>query len=184
VADGYWMRNLFVEPQSVELEGPRSALEAIERGETQVRTEPVDLEGATDDVVVRAPLVLPEGVRAVNVPDAVTVTVIVEALPVTLSYDAPVQPRRLAAGLEVEVLSPSRVQVLLSGPRSQLEVMSAEDLVAVVDLAGLGPGVHRVTPAVQPPLDLQLAGTTPETVEVVIRGPASTATRPAATRTP
>ena len=168
LAEGYYLGGVAVEPQFVQLDGPEEVLLTL-GAENAVLTVPVDVAGARATVRERVRLVLPEGVTAVNAPEGVTVTVKLEALPGTVTFDVPVGARRLAAGL-TSATAPESVRVLLSGPRTELERLMVEDIAAYVDLSGLGPGTHRLTPRIETPPGVRASSSTPEVVEVVVTG--------------
>jgi len=166
VAAGYFSSERLVEPQLVELEGSRDALRQIQRV-GKVFTIPVDLTGASGRFEQLVALDLPPGVAAINAPEGVTLTVEIEALPGTVTLDVPVRVRWLRDGLRATV-TPEQVQVLLSGPRPELEQITSDDLAAFVDLSGKGLGTHRLRVHVDLPPNVSSPSTTPGEVEVVV----------------
>src|SRR6185503_5658109 len=102
---------------------------------------PLDITGATDDVVQRVALVLPDGVDG---PDSVLVEVNVAAIEFSLTVQRSLDIRGLAPGLGA-ILSPSSVDVILLGPLPLLENLTLEDVRVVVDLQGLTAGTYQVT---------------------------------------
>ncbi len=73
----------------------------------------------------------------------------------------------LDAGLEAAVAIDT-LDVILSGPLPLLESLGADDVFVILDLTGLLPGNHTVTPRVVAPTEIQAEGVIPERVEVVI----------------
>jgi YbbR domain-containing protein len=179
VADGYFFSGVWVEPQMVELDGPADLVRDIGSA-GRVYTVPIDLSGAAGDATYEVALDLPEGVTAMNAPQGVTVTIEIEALPGTRTLELEIQREGLRDGL-VAAVTPDRVQVLLSGPEPDLEALEAagsEGVTAVVNLAGLGPGAHRVSVSVDSPPGLWVGSITPDEVDVTIRSAAGTSFTP------
>ncbi len=182
VADGYVVGAFTTEPEVVELIGPPELLRQMQ-DQGRVTTAPVDVTGASGRLEKRVALELPDGVTALNAPAGVTVTVEVEPLPGTATLDMPVTVRSLANGLTATV-TPSRVRVLLSGPRPELERIQPADVAVYADVAGRGAGSHRVRLRMEAPPGVRLRSITPEQVEIEIRSLwTPTAPRPLATGT-
>ena len=169
-ATGYRRGSVVVEPSTVTLAGVPSALEDLPGF---VETDPISVTNATQDLVIRSPLTVPQDVVVVGV-DFVTVTV--EVLPILSS-------RAMTATVEVRgvqpewvaVASPSVVDVILEGPDPILTNMTSDDLRVFVDVFGLGRGTQRVEPDVLAPEGVTVVSIIPETIEVVL-GPARTPT--------
>lgn len=128
VAEGYLLVDFTVEPQLVQLEGPREVIDPLPN-----LSPLVDISGLSQDTVEVVPLDLPAGVTALNAPDGVTVTIKVSPLLDAKSIDVPVTVRGVAPGLATR-LQPETVRVLLNGPRPVLEALDPDDVTAVVDL--------------------------------------------------
>jgi len=60
------------------------------------------------------------------------------------------------------------VEVVLEGPETQLNALTAQDLRIYVNLSGLGPGMYRIDPVVLAPPNVRVVNVIPETVEVRI----------------
>lgn len=171
LADGFVLDGWQVQPQWVQLEGPRDVLQTI----NTVSTELVDYTDFTESREVPVQLVLPEGVRALNAPDGVTVTVKVVA-PGSRTFDVPVRARGVARNL-VATVSPDRARVLLGGTQTELDAVPAETLEAFVDLSGKPAGRHRLSIQIDPPPGVLRRSITPEEVEVLLE-PATPTVRP------
>lgn len=102
----------------------------------RVKTQPVDISGSTSDVEAVAALVVPDGVYSLK-PAEVQVTVKIGASRSFLAV--PVVIRNVPEGYVVSV-SPLQVDIVVRGPRSLLDQLSAGDLTAWVDAAGHGIG--------------------------------------------
>jgi YbbR domain-containing protein len=171
-ADGFYVTSISVSPQIVQLDGAPAPLAVIEQEGTVYAM--LNIAGATEDVVRRVPLDLPDGVTAVNAPDGVTVTVQVSPLHGTVSVEAAVQTRGLGSGLRVRSVSPRKVDVLVGGPQTQLHDITADDVEVFVDLTGLGAGRHTLSPRPSVPSGYLWRSVSPAIVDVVIEGGSGT----------
>jgi YbbR domain-containing protein len=176
-APGYRRGSVEVQPSTVTLAGLPSVLDALPGF---VETDPISVISATQDLVVRTPLTVPQNVVVVGV-DFVTVTV--EVLPILSSraMTATIEIRGVNPGW-VASASPVVVDVILEGPDALLADMASGDLRVILDVFGLGLGTHRVEPDVLAPEGVSVVSIIPETIEVVIApGPTPT---PSPTLTP
>lgn len=113
-----------------------------------VETQPVNLSGADDDLVVSVPLNLPSGVIVVG---ESTVRVSVTISPIEGSKTLTDLPAELVGNRpEYQYdISPELVDVILSGPLPDLDALRTGDVRVVLDLTEYLPGVYQVTPQVQ-----------------------------------
>jgi YbbR domain-containing protein len=178
VASGYWVRDIAIEPNVVTLIGDPEVVSEIYGF---VETLPLDISGATGDVVERMPLKLPEQVSPLGV-QGVKVTVYVEAQQGTLTILREPVIRGLSTNL-VASISPKEVAVTLTGPRPRLGTLTDEDVYVYVDLVDRGAGAHRIDLTYLVPEGLEVITLSPEVVEVEIR-PAPPTPTPTSTSTP
>jgi YbbR domain-containing protein len=161
-ARGYRLGEVTVDPETVEVTGPESALRRLR----QAVTEPVDVTGATGSrreavtvgiadpaVRLRAPLVAQVDVRIT--PDAAERTL--EAVPVTVR-DA---PRALALELE-----PGAVTVVVRGSPAAIDALTPAGLRIWVDGKELRPGRTAVDVRVDVPDGIELVRLQPAQVRV------------------
>lgn len=187
VAPGYRLTNISVSPPVVTLFSSDPSVVAGLAG--FVETERLDISKASDDIEVRANLVLPDGVSLVG-DQTVVVQISVAAIESSLTVQKDLEIQGLGSGLSA-VPSPSTVDVILSGPLPALDSLTPESVRVVLDLLNLPPGSHQVTPKVIVlPEGVIVQTVLPSTIEVLITGP-GTATpsivgtpTPAASRTP
>jgi YbbR domain-containing protein len=114
----------------------------------------------------------PKGITANE--QSVRVTVALQMVPAFASIPAPPRVINLGAGLTATVIDPTGQIVALNvnGPLAVLAQLRPTDISVTVDVAGLGPGRHRLPPRVFMPQTLQLESIVPDRVEVEIaRGP-------------
>ncbi len=143
--DGYALTGIVYNPQYVLVSGPQEVLDSIPG---TLSTEQIDLTGKTEsfqvEIAVRVPY---EDVFVVG-SSLITVEVGITALSTSRQFDnIPVRITGLADTLNA-VLAPEDVTIILTGPRVELDTLTPEDLDVVVNLSGLGPGMHRVRPVV------------------------------------
>ncbi len=165
VAAGYRVTNITVSPNFITVASTDPRL--VEQMPGFVNTLPLDISGASDDVVRRLPLELPSGVT-VDGEQAVLAQVNIAAIEYSLTVERVLEMRGLPPGLSAST-SPETVNVLLLGPLTALDVLSLEDVRVVVDLEGLGPGTYQVIPEVEVlPQGLRAENVLPSQMEVVV----------------
>jgi hypothetical protein len=178
VAPGYWVRDVTVEPQFVTLIGEPKVVQEIEGF---VETLPLDISGATGDIVERMPLDLPEQVSSAGV-QGVKVTVQIEAQ----QGNATLLREPIIRGLSTDlyaVVSPKEVAVTLTGPLPRIRALTDEEVFVYLDLIDKGIGQHRIELAALVPEGMELLSILPEFAEVEIRRVPPTPT-PTSTPTP
>jgi YbbR domain-containing protein len=158
---GYRLTSMTADPVLVKVSGPLDIINSI----SSIPTDDVDIEGAVQDVKrfvrLRPPLNVTTSTQ--------TVTATVGLLAVRASAPVSVVPRvsNLGVNLTASLVTPI-VAITLSGPLGDLAQLRATDVSVIVNVAGLGPGTHRVEPQIFVPPNLQQESIVPEKVEVVI----------------
>jgi YbbR domain-containing protein len=143
-APGYYVSRLTPNPPLVPVRGDPDVLRSL----TAIETEPINLQGVTEDTSVIAQLDPPEGVTLEEV-ETVEVTITVVAQPDFQVVEAPVRISGLDSGLDANV-APSSAVISLSGPLPVLQQLDpANDIRVTVDLSGLEPGSYQIEPSVQ-----------------------------------
>jgi YbbR domain-containing protein len=166
VANGYLLTKLSVFPPIVTVYSTNPALVNDIPG--IVETQPLELRGASEDIITRLALILPEGVSVVGE----------QNVQVQVGID-PIQSNLTLSKIKVEVVglpegmtatvSPAEVDVILSGPAPLLDTLLLQEIRVVIDVAGLTPGVYQLTPRVEILVaDVVVESILPNTVEVVI----------------
>lgn len=164
-APGFVTGKVTSDPATVEVAGPESRLREL----TGATTEPVEVTGSQDrvrDVVTIG--IADSAVRMVQPQNA---TVVVEVLPAPVERDLPGLPvrwRNLGAGLRAQV-QPSLTRLTARGRREALASLSAGEIDAFVDLAGLGPGRYNLRVQVDPSQTFRITAIAPAVVNVTIR---------------
>ena len=180
-APGFVVTSVTVEPPLIALTGSSGPLDDVE----QLRTAPVNLDGANADLVRSVDIIFPDDTSPrVNEPDVVRVTVRVApvALPFQVTLPAAVNLVGLGAGLQSGV-NPQVITVTLNGSSGALSSLSQAQLRAAVDVSGLGPGTYQLPVSIDLPEGVSLAGAAPE-VTVNLRFPPAPTGTPEPTDTP
>jgi YbbR domain-containing protein len=166
VKSGYRLTGLTITPQVVTLYSDNA--DAIQNLPGYVSTEPLDISGASADINKSLSLVLPEGVQVVGNPEIV-VQVSISAIEDSITLSRPIRFQGLTPGLTA-TLSPSSVDIILSGPAPIIWSLHPADVDVFLDLSGLAPGTYKLQPQVKlPDPSLQVVTISPEQVEVVIK---------------
>lgn len=175
-ASGYTVSGVQVDPPLISLTGSSGPLDAV----AVLRTEPISIAGATQNLVRRAALVFPGGTSPqVGEPVSVRVTVQITPLDRTFQVALPAQVNLigLSSGLLASA-NPNIVSVAVTGSSSALDVLSGTTLRADIDVSGLGPGSYQLPVQVTLPDGIRLVGDPPE-VTIILRLP----TTPTSTNT-
>ncbi len=143
--EGYVLTKISYEPQSVFVSGALSELSTI--GAT-LETLPISLSDATRDFSVDVPLALPEGVLLIGANNTVTVNIGIAAQTTVRQFDnIPVEYIGLTAGYSV-TFTPDKISVVLSGPITQINSITSEDIHAIIDLNNVSPGNKEIEPRI------------------------------------
>jgi YbbR domain-containing protein len=160
----YVIGPLTADPPAVEVIGPESAVKRA----TEVLAEPVSVNGAKTPVRETVTLGLLDPALRLKTARSATVTVQIVPAPLerTLRH-RPVHLRNLAPNLEATAL-PAAVDLSVRGSRDALNRMDADDVVAFIDLAGLGPGQYSLTVHADAAPDVGITRVEPASVQVRI----------------
>ena len=163
-APGYMVGQMTAEPSTVEVVGPESAVKRA----SEAMTEPVSVAGARDKVRESVTVgVLDPALRLKNPrPATVTVQIVPAPLERTLR-NRPVHLRTLANNLVAEA-TPAIVDVTIRGSREALSRVESDDVVAYIDLAGLGAGEYTLTAHADASQDAGVVRIEPSSVRVRI----------------
>jgi len=166
VASGYHLTDISVFPPVVTVFAANPDLVGTLPG--VVETQPLELQSAKEDISTRVTLNLPEGISIVG-----EQTVLIQA------GVSPIESSVTLAGEKVEIInvgdglsaqvSPTTVDVIVSGPLPLLDTLTRQDVRVTVDLSGLTPGTYQITAKVEVLIsDVVVESILPNTMEVVI----------------
>jgi YbbR domain-containing protein len=163
-APGFVIGSMVSDPPAVDVLGPESAIKRV----SFAVTEPVSVSGARDRV--RGTVVLGLVDPSLRLKSVRSATVTVQILPAPLERtlrNRPVHLKNVAPGLTARA-EPTSVDVTLRGSRDALNRIDADEIVAYVDLAGLGVGRYQLTAHADGSPEVGVARVDPSAVEVQI----------------
>ena len=166
-APGYVVGKITVQPATVQVTGPESAVKRT----TEALTETVSVAGARAAVSETVTIGLLD--PSMRVKSSGVATVRVEVLPgprERVLRGQPVRLRNLGANLAAEAVPPT-IDIVLRGSREGLSRLDSGDVVAYVDLQGLGPGDYPLDVQVDASSDAGVARIEPATAQVRITRP-------------
>jgi len=167
IASGYRLTNISVNPVVVTVFSTDPDL--VNNLPGFVQTQPLNLTGANENLLVSLPINVPNGVTVVS-ESTVSVSVSI----------SPIQGSRTLNGLQIEVvgllpeyaaeIAPRIADVILSGPLPELDDLSTKDVRVLIDLSEFIPGIYQVEPRVEVGTSgLLVESILPATVEVDIQ---------------
>ncbi|HNH27079.1 MAG TPA: CdaR family protein [Anaerolineales bacterium] len=166
VASGYRLTDISVSPPVVTIYSTDPDLVNSLPG--VLETQPLDLQNAQDDIATRLKLSLPSGISVIG-----EQTVFVQAgvspieSSVTISSEN-IEILGLDESLNVQI-SPSNVDIILSGPLPLLETLTRQSVRVTVDLTGLTEGKYQLSPNVEVLVaNVAVESILPNTIEVTL----------------
>jgi len=163
IAPGYFNPSIAIDPPAITVFGSPSVIAALPGF---IETEPIDVEGAQANVIVRPALTVPPNVAVVS-GQQVEVSIFIEPIQSSATVEVTPELQGLEPGFTTTI-SPETVEVILSGPLPLLETLAADDVRVVLDLFGLERGKHQVEPQVVVPEGTTAQNILPPTVQVEI----------------
>lgn len=162
-AAGYRVEAISVNPLLVSVEGEADQI----LGLSEAPTEPIQISGATQDVVKDVALVLPEGVLPAGGDLTVRVTLTIRPIAATRTYDAGIVILGAESGLDYR-FSITHALATVGGPLADIDRIDAAVFTLRAPVGGLGPGTHIVTLEANLPVGLSLVTSDPTTVSVTV----------------
>jgi len=167
IANGFYLTGLSATPVNVTVFASEPDL--VNSMPAFVETVPINLNGASADFEVDVSLNLPDGVNLIG---DQTISVQVGIAPIGSSINfinIPVQVINLGANYTA-TLSPTVVDVYLSGPLYLLEGYTFSDIIINLDLIDRGPGTYQLVPVMERLSELlKVDAILPGTIEVIIK---------------
>ncbi len=174
----YQVASVTVNPVAVTVAGDSTSLGQL----VQLTTASLDLNGATADVTRQVNLVLPPGISVIGSPTvSVAVHLVVRTASQTFSAGIVLSGAR---DDRIYGLSVDQVLVTLGGTPTALAGIDGQTFAVTLDVDGLAPGVHVLTPIVNLPASLKLIGMSPASVTVTITIAASPTPSPSSSAAP
>ena len=146
IAKGYRVDDLSVDPSFVTVYS--SDKDVLNSLDSYIDTETVRLDEISATTSKKIGLKVPEGVTVVGEP-SVTMNITVSATEGTSTYsDIPISVLGLEEGYEA-VISPTEVDVYLTGPVNTLSTITNANVTAVVELQDLEEGSYTLAPKIE-----------------------------------
>jgi len=146
VASGYRLTDISVSPPVVTIYSEDPALVNSLPG--VLETQPLDLQNAQDDITTRLKLSLPAGISVIG-----EQTVLVQAGVSPIESSVTISGQRIEViGLDENLnvqISPTSVDIILSGPLPLLDTLTRQSVRVTVDLTGLAAGTYQLSPKVE-----------------------------------
>lgn len=162
-APGFVIGTVTVDPKTVEITGPESAV----KGASEAITENVSVAGARASVTENVTVGLLDPSLRLKSPRLATVKIEVLPGPRERTLRLPVRLHSTGPNLVAQAM-PTTVEIVLRGSREALSHIEAGDVTAFVDLSGLGPGDYPLEVRVEASADAGVARVDPATVQVRI----------------
>lgn len=166
VASGYRLTNISVFPPVVTVYSSDPSLVNALPG--VLETQPLNLENAKEDLTTRLALSLPVGLSLVG-EQAVLVQVGVAPIQSSLTLsNKEIEVIGLAADRDI-LVSPNRVDVILSGPLPLLDTLNPQEVRVLLDVTDFEDGTYQLEPEVEILVaDIVVESILPGTVEAVL----------------
>jgi YbbR domain-containing protein len=163
-APGFVIGASTADPAEVEIVGPESAVKRA----SEALTQPVSVTNAREQVRENVTIgVLDPLLRVKNARSALVTVKIVPAPLERVLRRRPLHLRNVSASLTAQA-EPTAVDVTLRGSREHLARLDADDVVAYVDVAGLGAGSYQLTVHAEIAREAGVTRIEPSTVQVRI----------------
>lgn len=166
VASGYRLTDISVSPPVVTIYSTDP--EIVNSLPGVLETQPLDLQNAQDDITTRLRLSIPAGVSVIG-----EQTVLVQAGVSPIESSVTISSERieivgLGSDLNVQI-SPSNVDIILSGPLPLLETLTRQSMRVTVDLTNLAAGTYQLSPKVEVLIaNVVVESILPNTIEVAL----------------
>ena len=146
IASGYRLTNISSNPLVVTVYS--SDPELVNNLPGYIETQPLNLTDAQEDLQVSLPLAVPSGISVVG-ESTIKVTVSISPIQGSVTLTSlPVEIVDLLPDYNV-ILSPDRVDVILSGPIPTLDELTSSDVRVLINLADYTEGVYQLEPLVE-----------------------------------
>lgn len=162
-AEGFELAEYSIEPTSIEIEGPRSAVEPVENA----TTDEIDLTGRAEDFTIRLRSYIDAERASIVGSDVVEFTGSIEPVIIARFFDAiTIAPVRIPDGITV-ALGMGSGSVRVRGAFSVMDGLTARDLRLRVDCSSMeGPGSFELPIEIITPDGVEVISVQPNRVEV------------------
>jgi YbbR domain-containing protein len=164
-ADGFEIGKIVLEPPTVEIAGPESALKLVR----EAVTEAVSVQGASAPIEETVTIGVADARLRLVTAQSARASIEIKPTPLErMLTEVPVLIRNAPAPRRVRV-TPSSARVWVRGRKDVVSALDADSVVLFVDVAGLGRGRHSLPLHAEPIRDVDIIRTQPATVSVVVQ---------------
>ncbi|RUM87870.1 MAG: hypothetical protein DSZ23_05195 [Thermodesulfatator sp.] len=163
VAPGYEVERVYVDPRETQISGAAKEVATLK----YLELNPINLKDARETFSEEVGLNLQGLHIAVEGPSKFKVTVFIR--PAHGEKKIHHVPLRIKKGDYAVSVWPSEISVKLEGEKPALNKIKIEQIKATIDVSGLEPGSHKLTPAVEVPPGFKCTGTVPEKIKVRVK---------------
>ncbi len=162
-ASGFVVAAVRLKPDRIRLAGTAAMLEGVDN----IKTRPINLEGASESFKKEVPLNLPEAIIVEPRYRIVVAEVEIGQRQITRLFEnIPIMAKGNATGYRIE---PKGITLTISGPEAIVSQIESNPAFSVtIDLAGLTAGSHSLKAAIKLPLHTTLVHVSPELFSVTI----------------
>jgi YbbR domain-containing protein len=173
-APGFEVAGVTLSSEIVSLEGDAADLATV----ANIQTEPVSIEGRTQDLDATVGFVVPQGVSVVN-PVTVKVHVVIRAVTGSRTFNAGIEVIGNRADRAYDLSIPAALLVVGGSP-VDLDRLNGATIHLNADVTGLDVGVHQVKLTIPLQAGLTVVAITPEFVTVTVSPIAGSSAGPSA----
>ncbi len=160
-ANGYAVTGISSNPSIVTVFGARDVITALQGF---IATQPVGMQNATQDVNERVSLSVPPNVSLLS---GLQVSVTIKIEPIQGARTVVRNIEVIGVSTDVSsTVSPSTIDIVLSGSLPRLSSLTDEDVRVIVDAKDLKPGTNQVEPQVTVPDGISVQSIQPATIQV------------------
>jgi YbbR domain-containing protein len=166
-AAGFQVNAVTVTPATLTVRGTPDLLASV----TELSTQAIDLKGLSAAKTFSVKPVLPTGLRAVSgTPATIAVKLDIAAALASKTFLVGVVCRNVPAG-DTCLPQVGQISMTLAGSQPALAALKAASFTPSLEVGGLAPGSHAVTPTVSLPAGISLVAFSPGQVTVIISAP-------------
>lgn len=166
LAEGYWIKQIIVDPSTITIQGNIKDLKNI----NYLETLELDITNAAQDQEHRVKLKIPNNISVLG-SDEVLVKILLSSLITSKSQETSISFTGLDDLFKVSSYSPEVIYIIIEGELSILNNLKPSDIVFSVNLKSRGPGSYEVPISkdmVRVPTGVIIKKISPEKISVVI----------------
>lgn len=163
---GFWVQEVKFDPPVIQVRGPKAILDEL----TNLVSTPITLADRRASFNDQVAVNLPEGVELVG-EDLIMAHVTINSSEGTRQFDIVPQYINVTEGFGVTTITPTSLQVVVSGDPKSINQLKRSDVKLNLDLKGALSGANKITVTTgmfNLPPNFQVVSFTPDQIEVVL----------------